>query len=190
MEDCTPHVYCRNEIKFKDFERFKLFSKTFDRQYSDIYRARFEALREDITQKAKAKWAQYKVLKLSELAEKTDEELCIVIGTLYKHQELKPSILRELSEELQIAPQPARSNYASFKDMVYIEDETLRVKLVGKHVNTQDIVTGLVCAILGCELENGVRLVFSRMLRKAIYICSAFKTRRKDFINLWFGFNK
>lgn len=78
-----------------------------------------------------------------------------MIGTLYKHQELKPSVLRELSEELQLTAQPPSTNYASFKDLLFLEDEMLRVKLVGNHMNIQDVVTGIVCAVFGHELESG-----------------------------------
>lgn len=78
---------------------------------------------------------------------------------MYKHQELRSSILNELSKELQLIPQPARTNYASFKDILYLEDETLRIKLVGTHKNIQDTVTGIVCAVCGHELENGAFLV-------------------------------
>lgn len=92
---------------------------------------------------------------MSELAEKDQDNNCILIGTLYKHQELKPSILRELSEKLQVTPQPPQTNYASFKDALFLEDEMLRIKLVGNHMNIQDVVTGIVCAVFGRELEDG-----------------------------------
>lgn len=68
---------------------------------------------------------------------------------------MKPSLLRELSTELQLQTQPARANYASFKDILYLEDETLRIKLVDNHINIQDVVTGIVCAVLGHELKDG-----------------------------------
>lgn len=41
-------------------------------------------------------------LKIRRLAELQDESnsRCVIIGTLYKDQELKPSILKEISEEV------------------------------------------------------------------------------------------
>nr|XP_012137743.1 PREDICTED: DNA polymerase delta small subunit-like isoform X2 [Megachile rotundata] len=161
MEVDPPLVHRRKSVEFQDFEKFKILSKNFTKQYCNIYNARLTALKDHLLQQAKIKWgkSQYKVVTISEVSERTENNDSIVIGTLYKHQELKPSILRELSEELQLATQPARSNYASFKDVLYLEDESLRIKLVGNHMNIQDAVTGVVCAVLGHELENGSFLV-------------------------------
>ena len=155
MEIHSPLACRRRFLKLENFEKFKLSSRSFEKQYSGIYVARLRALKDHLAQKAKDKWGQYEVVTLSELSEKNEDGNCIVIGTLYKHQELKPSILRELSEELQLTAQPPSTNYASFKDLLFLEDEMLRVKLVGNHMNIQDVVTGIVCAVFGHELESG-----------------------------------
>lgn len=95
-----------------------------------------------------------KILKLADLEECQGKQ-SVVIGTLYKHQELKPSILRELSEEQQLAPPAPRDNYCSPKDQLFLEDEMLRIKLVGNHPVIKDMVTGIVCAVYGQEKEDG-----------------------------------
>ncbi|XP_029032509.2 DNA polymerase delta subunit 2-like isoform X4 [Osmia bicornis bicornis] len=155
MEVDPPLVYRRKSFEFQDFGKFKIVSRDFKTQYCNTYIARLAALRKHLIQKAKLKWAQHEIITLVELSERNESKNCILIGTLYKHQELKPSILRELSEELQLVTQPARTNYASSKDILYLEDEVLRIKLVGNHVNVKDVVTGVICAVLGRELENG-----------------------------------
>ncbi|KZC11620.1 PREDICTED: DNA polymerase delta small subunit-like [Dufourea novaeangliae] len=155
MEIHSPVAYNRESLEFEDFKKFELSSKNFEEQYSSIYVARLTALRYHLLQKVKVKWAQYEVVTLSELCEKNEGNDYIIIGTLYKHQELKPSILRELSEELQITTQTPRTNYAAFKDLIFLEGETLRIKLVGSHMNIQNVVTGIVCAVLGHELNSG-----------------------------------
>ncbi|XP_026675481.1 DNA polymerase delta subunit 2-like isoform X3 [Ceratina calcarata] len=155
MEVDPPPVYHREPLEFKSFNKFETCTKSFQQQYCSIYTARLKVLRNSLVQKAKIKWANIEVITLSELSERAEANTCTIIGTLYKHQELKPSILRELSEELQLVTQPARANYASFKDLLYLEDESLRVKLVGNLMDIQDIVTGCVCAVLGHELEDG-----------------------------------
>ncbi|XP_078037909.1 DNA polymerase delta subunit 2 [Augochlora pura] len=155
MEYCSPLTYPRRSWKFKDFEQFKICSKNFNVQYHSIYNARLAALKDQLLQKAKAKWAQYEVATLSELVEKNQDNNYIVIGTLYKHQELKPSILQDLTKELQLPTHSSRTNYASFKDILFLEDDALRVKLVGNHMNIQRVITGIVCAVLGHQLANG-----------------------------------
>jgi len=72
---------------------------------------------------------------------------------------MKPSLLRDLSKELQLEVQPI-NNYASINDKLFLEDETLRIKLMGNHIDIQEVVTGLVCAVLGHELENGTFWVY------------------------------
>lgn len=80
-----------------------------------------------------------------------DGQTCVIIGTLYKHQQWKPSILRELSEDHQLTVPPPRPDYCSEKDQVFLEDEMLRIKLIGDVVDIDSVVTGIVCAVLGSK---------------------------------------
>ncbi|CAG5025594.1 unnamed protein product [Parnassius apollo] len=103
----------------------------------------------------KKKWSnKYKVLKLCELREKST--LCVIIGTLFKHQQLKPSILKELSDQLEIIPQPIRTHFVHESDSLVLEDELQRIKLSNNCIDVHEIVTGVVVAILGSEDEDGV----------------------------------
>lgn len=98
------------------------------------------------------------IIKLADL-ENLEGQQCILIGTLYKHQQWKPSILRELSEDHQLSLSCSKSDYCSEKDQSFLEDEMLRIKLVGDQVNLKQIVTGVVCAILGNENNDGTFMV-------------------------------
>lgn len=98
------------------------------------------------------------IIKLADL-ENLEGQQCILIGTLYKHQQWKPSILRELSEDHQLSLSCSKSDYCSEKDQSFLEDEMLRIKLVGDQVNLKQIVTGVVCAVLGNENNDGTFMV-------------------------------
>ncbi|EFN73926.1 DNA polymerase delta subunit 2 [Camponotus floridanus] len=154
MEDNDSCKYNRKVVSFKDFGRFKLSEKKYDDNSLNIYTARLNDLREDMIHRAKLKWTNYSYIEISRLALEDPEKSYILIGVLYKDQKLKPSLLRELSKELQLKVAQPSKNYASANDKLFLEDETLRIRLVGNHVNVQEVVTGLVCAILGHE-ENG-----------------------------------
>ncbi|KAK0167715.1 hypothetical protein PV327_001587 [Microctonus hyperodae] len=156
MANQIMNKFNRECINVNDYGRFKIVQKSFDKQYSNIYNARLKALKDVLIEKAKQKWASHKILQLSELSEVVDDnELVLIVGIIYKHQELKPSILKELSYELQLIPQPVRSNYSSEKDQIFLEDEMMRIKLVGDRIDPKEIVTGLACTVLGHQYDDG-----------------------------------
>lgn len=94
------------------------------------------------------------ILKLAELEDFEGKE-CVIIGTLYKHQKWKPSILHELSEDHQLTLAEPKSNYCSEKDQLFLEDDMLRIKLMVEDTSLKNYVTGVVCAILGYKDKNG-----------------------------------
>lgn len=98
----------RQTIAYTDCsKRFYQVSRDFSKQYAHIYSARLHTFRNILIPVIAKKWSsKYKVLKLCELREKGTT--CIIIGTLFKLQELKPSILKQLSDQLEIIPQPTR----------------------------------------------------------------------------------
>ncbi|XP_063235760.1 DNA polymerase delta subunit 2 [Bacillus rossius redtenbacheri] len=136
-------------------EKFKLYQKEdFSKQFYHIYAVRLEKMRETCLKRVQQKWGKdVCVLRLAEM--KDEEQLkCVVIGTLFKHQELKPSILKEISEEHNLLPQPARTNFVDDSDKLILEDELQRIQLIGEF-NVHEAVTGVVCAVLGTPDSSG-----------------------------------
>ena len=63
----------------------------------------------------------------------TSADDILVIGTLFKHQPLKPNILAELSEDAGLQAQAILSRKTKFiseQDEIILEDELQRIKLV------------------------------------------------------------
>lgn len=125
--------------------------RNFHRQYAHIYAQRLTFFRALLSPRAHAKWgSDLPIYKLCELQKDTR---CIVIGTFFKDQPLKPSILKEISEENQLVPAPPRERFVSDTDQLVLEDELQRIQLVG-NVDVQRFVTGIVVAVLGIERED------------------------------------
>jgi len=69
------------------------------------------------------------------------DQTCALIGTTFREMPLQPSILKELSEELNLHPQPVCSNYTSEDDVLYLEDMVQRVILCGD-IDSDKLPTG------------------------------------------------
>ncbi|XP_012526913.1 DNA polymerase delta subunit 2 [Monomorium pharaonis] len=150
-----PQELKRQPIQYEDLTgNFDDKVIDFSKQFCSIYAARLAELREILVPRVVAKWGEVQILKLAELEDFEGEE-CVIIGTLYKHQKWKPSILHELSEDHQLTLPEPRSNYCSEKDQLFLEDEMLRIKLMVEDADLKHYVTGVVCAILGYKDKNG-----------------------------------
>lgn len=98
----------------------------------------------------------YPVKRMTDLREDNPEK-CIIIGTSFVHQKLKPSILREIAEETQLAPQQIRYNFVDESDQLILEDENQRIQLLNMSVH--EFVTGIVMAVLGKFLFDQMQLI-------------------------------
>lgn len=134
-------------------ERFVLKERNFARQYAQIYAVRIMAMRKKLAAAARRKWGVNFDLK-KQLAEVKGNEKCVVIGTLFKKMELKPNILKEISEEHNLMPQPPRVKYADDGDELVIEDESERVVITG-NIPVGNVVTGSIVALFGHTTDKG-----------------------------------
>nr|CAD7262162.1 unnamed protein product [Timema shepardi] len=156
----TPFVRVNRETcSYENLsQRFLHQTKDFGKQFAHIYAVRLEKMRGLIMGRVHQKWGKNTPVKTLAELQDDDRIKCVVIGTLFKHQELKPSILKEISEEHQLLPQPSRTHFGSEGDKLILEDELQRITLVGA-LSVHSVVTGVVCAVLGHEDCNGKFMV-------------------------------
>lgn len=138
----------RKTIPYKNTSEVFHHHKKDYKQYAHVYSARLQILGSLLKDKAIKKWGtSHPIKQLFELREE-NQETCIIIGTLFKHQVLQPSILKEVADEDQLIEQPLRSNYVDEGDKLILEDDLQRIRLLGK-IETHEVVTGVVCAVRG-----------------------------------------
>ncbi|XP_026176749.1 DNA polymerase delta subunit 2 [Mastacembelus armatus] len=133
-------------------ERYSVGERSFNRQYAHIYAARLMQMRPLLAERAQQKWGRDVLIR--KLCDLQAGEQCCVVGTLFKRMELQPSILKEISEEHNLLPQPVRIKYISEADELILEDELQRIKLEGR-IDRDKCVTGSVVVIYGAERNDG-----------------------------------
>ncbi|XP_039294373.1 DNA polymerase delta subunit 2 isoform X2 [Nilaparvata lugens] len=153
--DASDKVFQRVSSTYNNLSlKFRHRAKDFSKQFAHIYAARLNEQRSTLLEKVHKKWGTgVKVVRLAELGELSGEK-CVIIGTLFKDQELKPSILKEISEELNMPAQPSNNRYTSSTDKLILEDELQRITLFGC-IEVTSLVTGVISAILGHEDDGG-----------------------------------
>jgi len=171
----TEVKYWRNnddayEDKSGDFVLPPGQARNYSRQYFHIYRHRLEALRQRVVDSSRSHFGPDVIIKnLCDIDKELDNEegvtaanqkRLLVVGTLFKHQPLKPNILQELSEDNAIHTSQAgilnrKSKFISEQDEIILEDELQRIKLLPAETNGKGtfsiagLPTGVVCGVYG-----------------------------------------
>ncbi|XP_044741863.1 DNA polymerase delta subunit 2-like [Chrysoperla carnea] len=141
----------RKECKYSNLSiRFNPSVKPSTKEYYPIYLTRIIEVKNRLLERVEKKWGKkYSVWEPSNAGNQPG--LCVVLGTIFKDQKLKPSILKEIAKENQLIPQQIRTHFKDDFDVLILENE-LRLKL-HEDLSVHDIVTGIPCAILGSEIS-------------------------------------
>lgn len=141
-------------------------AKQFSQQYSHLYSKRVQECRKLLEVVARTKYGN-EVAILSKIIEcetmKPGEE-CVLIGTVYKEMQLKPSVLDEFRDQYGVASSgTSGANYCRDDDSLLLEDESGRIRLdcskadsARVRTSTDRFVTGVTLGVKGSLLETGV----------------------------------
>ncbi|ORY43933.1 DNA polymerase alpha/epsilon subunit B-domain-containing protein [Leucosporidium creatinivorum] len=136
--------------------------KQYGKQYANLYWLRLVVLRKRVEERARKRWSNLpgssappKLVK--RMLDVENGKLCYILGTVYMDMPLKPNVLEDLAREHYIAAPPPRRKFCSQNDEVMLEDESGRVRLVGKGIADAagTFVTGTIMAALGAETPSG-----------------------------------
>ena len=72
----------------------------------------------------------------------------VAVGTVCKDMKLKPTALKEYTEDITMAQQLAADTFCDDEDGLVLEDETARIKLTG-HIDVGCLVTGTIIGVRG-----------------------------------------
>eukprot|EP01018_Ginkgo_biloba_P029266 Gb_31965 [translate_table: standard] len=146
LERKQANYECQDERYELRMQRYK------GQQYSHLYYSRLHKFREILNGLVTKQWPNLPVCTILGLE---DGKECVVIGTLYKQMQLKPSILDEYSKERSVVPLVKPYNFMHPDDYLILEDDSGRVKLAGNVFSPSIYVTGVVIALHGKEGRDG-----------------------------------
>lgn len=144
----------RQEVVYKNRSKRFILPKNqnFQLQYNNIYNVRLTKLRPILTKEAKRR--NLGDLPLRKTSQLQDRERCLLIGTLIKQQALRPSVLKNLADHVNVYVPPIRNmKLTEETDSVDLEDDMQSVQLCGK-IESQMVVSGIVVCLVGSEIRG------------------------------------
>lgn len=140
----------RASVKYKDLcDQFRVKDKSFALQYYSYYMARLSSMTTFVKESVSQNWGtDARIVSLSDLSGIENGERVVIIGIIFKHMQLQPTILKEISEDNQLIPQPTRDRYIEDSDYLILQAERESVKLTG-NLSVHSHTTGIVIGLLG-----------------------------------------
>ena len=163
---CSGQKYTsleRQPSSYKPLQTFALEKeKHYQQQYGDMYFLRLAKLKPAVEEIAESAWHDFEIAgeqvqRVERVLDVRQGKLCWVAGTIYMEMPLKPNILDDISKDHWISAPPPRQKYLSpaGADLMMLEDESGRLRLVGAPLSSEMLVTGCIVAVMGTENANG-----------------------------------
>jgi len=160
MSESVSRATCEHEVRYG---RFVLKKTDYVQQFCHMYSRRLAQMRAPLVRAAEEKWGLkskgIKVLEKIIESETSMSDSVVLVGTVYKEMELKPSVLDAYKEKNGVLGGMGGAkkvkNFASEGDVLLLEDESGRARLAGMEQFTASLVTGVTIAIKGCVKEDG-----------------------------------
>ncbi|EPE10301.1 dna polymerase delta small subunit [Ophiostoma piceae UAMH 11346] len=168
-EDELPE---RDQTAYKPLYRYVLEpSRAYKQQFGDMYFLRLAKIKPYVEQVAADAFQE--IIVGGETAKKVERvldvrqgELCWVAGTVYMDMPFKPSILDDVAKDKILSVPSAVKKYIPEDDddilaegrgsvAIMLEDDSGRIRLVGRALRSVLLVTGCIIAVMGTENENG-----------------------------------
>lgn len=132
-------------------------NKSFKHQYANIYFVRLRLLKPCVEKEATKKWKDVpgSPKLIPRVLDVVKGQLCLIIGTVYMDMPLKPNVLEDIGRDHTIPAPPPPEKIHSQDDRVMLEDESGRIRLIGKILEDAQLVTGVIVGVLGVETSNG-----------------------------------
>ncbi|CAK7204079.1 DNA polymerase delta small subunit Cdc1 [Sporothrix eucalyptigena] len=162
----------RDQVAYHPLNRFALEStRQYQQQFADMYFLRLAKIKPAVDQVAADIFDDVVVggahaRKVDRVLDVRQGELCWVSGTVYMDMPYKPNILDDVSKDKLLSKPAVVRKYVPEDDddvlaegrgsvAILLEDDSGRIRLVGKALRTVLLVTGCIVAVMGTENEDG-----------------------------------
>ncbi|KAH9985573.1 hypothetical protein BJV77DRAFT_1031940 [Russula vinacea] len=137
-------------------------NKSFKHQYANIYFVRLRLLKPCVEKEAAKKWKDVcgssgSPKLVPRVLDVIKGQVCLIIGTVYMDMPLKPNVLEDIGLILRSTPSGPTppDKIHSQDDRVMLEDESGRIRLIGKVLEGTPLVTGVIVGVFGAETSSG-----------------------------------